>query len=108
MNIGEEPSRASLDAVLVNEVARKAWVEALDTFVEDTSDLFELGGDSMAAVSIVTEVGDLLGCEIDIALLYSNSALGDFAAAVTAAAVTAASAPGATAASATVASADAH
>ena len=103
MNIGEEPGRASLDAVLVNEVARKAWVEALDTFVEDTSDFFELGGDSMAAVSIVTEMGELLGCEIDIALLYSNSALGDFATAVTAA-----SAPGATAASATVASADAH
>jgi acyl carrier protein len=85
MNIDEKPGPASLDAGLVNDVARQAWGDALDIPVDDTSDFFELGGDSTSAVSIVTEMSKQLGCEIDIALLYSNSVLGDFAAALTAA-----------------------
>lgn len=83
MNIDERADTGSLDAFLVNDVARRAWADALDIPVDDTSDFFELGGDSTSAVSIVTEMGKQLGCEIDIALLYSNSLLGDFAAAVT-------------------------
>lgn len=66
----------------IEEMARQAWSSALATEVGGGDDFFELGGDSMAAVSIVTEVGAQLACELDITVLYANSVLKDFVNAV--------------------------
>ena len=83
--IGPDPSAPSPDAVGADRglvaVVLSSWRSVLDRDDIDLhADFFDLGGDSLAAVEIVSMVGDALGRRVPIAALLSGRTPGGMAA----------------------------
>ncbi len=83
--IGPDPSAPSPDAVGADRgfvaVVLSSWRSVLDRDdIDRHADFFDLGGDSLAAVEIVSMVGDALGRRVPIAALLSGRTPGGMAA----------------------------
>ena len=75
--LGAEPSAAATTEVVAAQglaaIVLSSWRSVLDRADIDLhSDFFDLGGDSLAAVEIVSMVGDALGRRVPIAALLSG------------------------------------
>jgi len=50
--------------------------------LNESSDFFELGGESLGAIRITAQVREIAGSEVPLTLIFDEPLLGDFAAAV--------------------------
>lgn len=66
----------------VRRTFRQAWRTALGCAVNDGDDFFALGGDSMVAISVVAEVHQRLGVQVDAGWFYDHPRFGDALAAL--------------------------
>ena len=63
----------------VKNVVRRVWGDILNkNSIGDDDDFFDLGGDSLALMEMLFQVGRELDRDIDIDLIYQNSTLGGF------------------------------
>jgi len=68
------------------EILARIWQDALKVpAVRETDDFFDLGGNSLQAIQIVSRVRDAFGVDVTVDVLDRASAFADFAAAVDAA-----------------------
>jgi acyl carrier protein len=70
---GDAVARADVAAVLLS-----IWQSVLDTQASVTDSFFDLGGDSFAALRVLTRIRTELGCDISIADLLDYPELGEF------------------------------
>jgi acyl carrier protein len=59
-------------------VVRGAWEEVFGSPVDDGSDFFALGGDSLKAVSICSKVEEAVGARPRLRLLFDHPRFGDY------------------------------
>jgi len=61
------------------------WGDVLQTDeLTESSDFFELGGESLGAIRITAQVREIAGDELPLTLIFDEPLLGDFVAAVAA------------------------
>lgn len=63
---------------LRKEIVKSTWENVLKEEVDDDTDFFEAGGDSLAAVKICSQLEELLDVRPELWTIFDNPRLGDF------------------------------
>lgn len=63
---------------LTEDVIKSTWGKVLKEEVDENTDFFEAGGDSLAAVTICSRLEELLNVRPELWLIFDNPRLADF------------------------------
>lgn len=77
--IKENYSRINSDLNYYQEIVRTIWSHVLGVYAEGSSQFFEIGGHSLAAIKVTRQVGELLGIEINVTDLFECPKLNNYA-----------------------------